>query len=270
MALFPLLDMVEAVYRETSTFGGNLYGALPDPCLGEDVMIALVTGGAASGKSEYAELSPAGGGRSPHLLGHHGGGGRESLSRVDRHRRARAGKGFCTVECPRDLERLSIPSGSTVLLECLTNLLANEMYPQGDFIPDPTGKILAELEHLLERAAHLVVVSGGVFPAGAGGDGGLPFALGNPPPGAGPPGGSGGGIGLWHPRIREMPERMGGMKGFGRLSWWRFPLIRPCLCPKSPWNKGNMGYAMAAFPLGGPVGGRGPGFVGMPRPPDGV
>ena len=48
-------------------------------------------------------------------------------------------------------------------MECLTNLLANEMYPQGDFIPDPTGKILAELEHLLERAAHLVVVSGEVF-----------------------------------------------------------------------------------------------------------
>ena len=124
-------------------------------------MIALVTGGAASGKSEYAESLACRWGDGPRIyLATMEARDGESLSRVDRHRRARAGKGFCTVECPRDLERLSIPSGSTVLLECLTNLLANEMYPQGDFIPDPTGKILAELEHLLERAAHLVVVSG--------------------------------------------------------------------------------------------------------------
>ena len=27
-----------------------------------------------------------------------------------------------------------------------------------------------------------------------------------------------------------------------------------------------MGYCHGGFPLGGPVGGRGPGFVGMPRP----
>ena len=127
-------------------------------------MIALVTGGAASGKSEYAESLACRWGDGPRIyLATMEARDGESLSRVDRHRRARAGKGFCTVECPRDLERLSIPSGSTVLLECLTNLLANEMYPQGDFIPDPTGKILAELEHLLERAAHLVVVSGEVF-----------------------------------------------------------------------------------------------------------
>ena len=102
-------------------------------------MIALVTGGAASGKSEYAESLACRWGDGPRIyLATMEARDGESLSRVDRHRRARAGKGFCTVECPRDLERLSIPSGST-------------------------GKILAELEHLLERAAHLVVVSGEVF-----------------------------------------------------------------------------------------------------------
>ena len=110
-------------------------------------------------------LSPAGGGTVPAstwppMEARDG----ESLSRVDRHRRARAGKGFCTVECPRDLERLSHP----FRFHCTVGVSdqptdPNEMYPQGDFIPDPTGKILAELEHLLERAAHLVVVSGEVF-----------------------------------------------------------------------------------------------------------
>lgn len=125
-------------------------------------MIALVTGGAASGKSEYAENLVIRLGEGPRIyLATMEAQDGESLARVERHRLARAGKGFSTVECPRDLDKLPVPEGATVLLECLPNLLANEMYPAGK--ADPVSKILSGLWRLADGCAHLVVVSGEVF-----------------------------------------------------------------------------------------------------------
>ena len=55
----------------------------------------------------------------------------EGSMRVERHRKARAGKGFITVEKPYDIwdlegEVMDIGS-ATVLLECVSNLVGNEM-----------------------------------------------------------------------------------------------------------------------------------------------
>ena len=42
------------------------------------------------------------------------------------------GKNFKTFECYTGLEKLTVPQNSTVLLECMSNLVANEMYsPNG-------------------------------------------------------------------------------------------------------------------------------------------
>lgn len=129
-------------------------------------MTALVTGGSGSGKSAWAEdlvcrLSP---GRKLYLatmLPE----GRESQSRIARHRRLRAGKGFETVECPWSLEDVPVQAEDAVLLECLPNLLANVMFAPGAG-GEAADRIWEELEGLAQRCGHMVVVSNEVFSDG--------------------------------------------------------------------------------------------------------
>ena len=170
-------------------------------------------------------------------------------------------RGFVRWSAPGIWRGFLFPSGfSTVLLECLTNRLANEVIK--DSIPDPTGKDPAELEHLLERAAHLVVVSGRRFPSRRWeGMEAYLFAL-EPSTGSWPPGGSGG-----RNRSTASPYTGNARKGRGGLSWWRFPSILGPASPQIPWKE--HGVCHCGFPLGWAVGGRGPGFCGHAPPPHG-
>ena len=97
-------------------------------------MTALVFGGAASGKSGWAEdliCTLPRTGPLIYLATMEPGGG-EAAERIRRHRALRAGKGFsCTVERPRDLAGWAPPAGSAVLLEDLGNLAANELFSGG-------------------------------------------------------------------------------------------------------------------------------------------
>lgn len=90
--------------------------------------------------------------------------GQEGAERIARHRRARAGKGFTTLEQPRDLETCSIPLHATVLLEDLGNLAANEVFA-GEAI-DKAAALSAlnrGLRALEGQAEHLVVVGNDLF-----------------------------------------------------------------------------------------------------------
>ena len=95
-------------------------------------MFTLVIGGAASGKSEYAESRVTGlPGRRIYLATMRPW-DQECRNRIDRHRRLRLGKGFETLERYTDLAGAEIPAGANVLLECMSNLTANELYdPEG-------------------------------------------------------------------------------------------------------------------------------------------
>ena len=70
---------------------------------GERGDLTLVSGGAASGKSELAEGIATGFGGVLVYLATMEVWDEEDRRRVDRHRTLRAGKGFVTVERPRDL-----------------------------------------------------------------------------------------------------------------------------------------------------------------------
>lgn len=123
-------------------------------------------GGAASGKSRYAEdLLCALSGEGPRIyLATMEAMDEESRARVRRHRALRQNKGFSTLECPRDLDGLTIPVGSSVLLEDLGNLWANELFSPSGFDPDGALLRTAEgLERLSVQAQNLVVVSADVF-----------------------------------------------------------------------------------------------------------
>ena len=133
-------------------------------------MIALVTGGSGSGKSAWAEglamrLCPG----DKTYVATMRAWGAEGEARVARHRALRAGKRFVTVERPLDLAGLARDcpwEGRTVLLECTSNLLANEM-----FDPEGAGEravpaVLEGFRALMARAAHLIIVTNEIFSDG--------------------------------------------------------------------------------------------------------
>ena len=126
-------------------------------------MFTLVIGGAASGKSEFAEA---------HVLSLSGRRiylatmepfGAEGRDRVEKHRQMRAGKSFETVERYTGLAGLRFPDGANILLECLGSLTANELYaPQGG----GADAVLTGMDQLLSRSAHLTVVTNEVCSGG--------------------------------------------------------------------------------------------------------
>lgn len=126
-------------------------------------MVTIVIGGAASGKSEFAEaLVQTLPGQRVYVATMEPYDG-ECLARIEKHRRQRAGKGFLTLERYRDLGGLEVPAGANVLLECMSNLLANELYsPQGG----GSAAVLGGVERLSQRCAHLTIVANEVFSGG--------------------------------------------------------------------------------------------------------
>ena len=98
--------------------------------------LCLITGGAASGKSEYAEnmaVSMTMQDNETHKLFYIASMypyDEESRDRIKRHRMMREGREFETVECYTGVSSLNdrVTDDSVVLFECMSNLLANEIY----------------------------------------------------------------------------------------------------------------------------------------------
>ena len=119
-------------------------------------MFTLIIGGAASGKSALAERAAQTLPGEKVYLATMEVFDAESRARVARHRAARAGKGFQTLEQPTAVDLTPLPAEANVLLEDLSNLLANEMF-------SPAGggaqAALRGVEALERRCANLTVVT---------------------------------------------------------------------------------------------------------------
>lgn len=95
--------------------------------------------------------------------------GEETKEKIRRHREMRSGKGFCTLEWYMDLKGhldekpCPLPEGACVLLECMSNLTANEMYMEGGAGADTVDAVCEGVRRLKERCAYLVVVTNDVF-----------------------------------------------------------------------------------------------------------
>ena len=103
-------------------------------------MLTLVIGGAASGKSEYAESLVLRSTLPRYYLATMQVWDAECAARVEKHRRMRAAKQFETVECPLHLDAVHLPARGTALLEDLGNLTANELYDPAGAGPQPRKK----------------------------------------------------------------------------------------------------------------------------------
>ena len=133
-------------------------------------MLLFITGGSGSGKSAYAEdRITASGIACRAYIATMEPFGAEGQARIARHRKMRAGKGFETLECPRELADLPVPDGCAALLEDLTNLFANEWFGTEEGSGDTdtaAGKVLAGLKALQKQAALTVVVGNDLFADG--------------------------------------------------------------------------------------------------------
>lgn len=130
-------------------------------------MLTLVIGGSGSGKSAFAEQKIVSfGEKKRYYLATMEIFDEESRERVEKHRRMRRDKNFETIECPTHLENVEVTEGSALLLECLSNLVANEIFsPQGRKI-NTEQIILDGIRGLMSRAEELVVVTNSVFSDG--------------------------------------------------------------------------------------------------------
>ena len=120
-------------------------------------MLIIVTGGSASGKSEYAEnLVPNAGSRV--YLATMEPFGAEAEARIARHRKLREGKGFETIECPVNIgDCFEACRGRHVLLEDLPNLVANEMFSSH---AHSTAGIATQILDLARISESLICVTG--------------------------------------------------------------------------------------------------------------
>lgn len=156
-----------------------------------DGMITLVTGGSGSGKSAYAEdVAVSAEGTEKYYIATMQIYDAEGERKVERHRKLRAGKGFTTVESPRNVGQVVFPTFTetkkvckdcrepehsrkkqgrrTALLECMSNLVANEMFSTDGMREEDAvvTKVVQDMELLATKLDHLVIVTNNVFEDG--------------------------------------------------------------------------------------------------------
>ncbi len=130
-------------------------------------MLALVIGGSGSGKSAWAENLAASLGEQRLYIATMQPFDEECRRRIARHREMRREKNFETLEVYTGLQTVKIDcKPDVILLECLSNLLANEMYQPKGAGEDLTGRILEGIFSLAEQVPNLIVVSNDVFSDG--------------------------------------------------------------------------------------------------------
>ncbi len=130
-------------------------------------MRILLTGGSGSGKSTYAEALMGAMAAPRYYIATMRPYDDECLAKIHRHQTQRQTGGFVTIECQRDVGSIAFPARGAALLECMCNLLANEMFDENGNERDVFDKILADIEALSKRCDTLIVVTNEV-----GGDGG--------------------------------------------------------------------------------------------------
>lgn len=130
-------------------------------------MFLVITGGSGSGKSAYAEQCVLDFGPAERIyIATMYPFDEECDRRIRRHREMRRQKQFSTLECYTGLKEADIPEDSVVLLECMSNLTANEMYQEGGAGERTVEEILAGIRYLQKRVRHLVVVTNEIFSDG--------------------------------------------------------------------------------------------------------
>lgn len=124
-------------------------------------MVYLIIGTPDSGKSKLAEelADELSGHRAKYYIATMIPYGEEGAKRVEKHRAMRAGKGFTTLEMPFDAGSAVLPYDCVALLECVSNLAANEMFDRHTPPDQCEDKIAADICRLQDSVSDLVIVT---------------------------------------------------------------------------------------------------------------
>lgn len=122
-------------------------------------MTALILGANSSGKSAYAEdlIERLSLGCPLYYIATMVPHGAEGESRVLRHQKQRRGKGYITIEAPMGLSGIMLPAEAGVLLEDVSNLLANRMFGGNEASCEEC--VMEEITTLSRACCNIVIVS---------------------------------------------------------------------------------------------------------------
>ena len=160
--LMPLLDAALSLYSDGLEFRETTVKQYEHF---DTARVTLVIGFPDSGKSALAEdiithnSRPAGRYYLATMIPY----GEAGTMRVRKHRDMRAGKGFTTIEQPYDIDKvtelIADPGGSDVLLECVSNLVANELFERHTDADAAVFKIAGDIRRLSDQTRNIVIVS---------------------------------------------------------------------------------------------------------------
>ena len=127
-------------------------------------MRVLFTGGSGCGKSSYAERMACALPLPRYYLATMANTGTDEFThRIARHRAMRKDKGFISIEKQYSVGDVQLEDGACVLLECLCNLTANELFDQqGKTDHSAYSRIFNDIAMLEQKAANLLVVTNDV------------------------------------------------------------------------------------------------------------
>ena len=117
--------------------------------------LILISGANGSGKSRYAERIVARTTGKRYYIATMRPCSEENLQRIEKHREQRKDLHFTTLECPTQVGEAAVETGSVVLLEDVSNLLANAMFERGG----DEMSVYADIEALLARCRLLAAVT---------------------------------------------------------------------------------------------------------------
>ncbi len=130
-------------------------------------MFTVIYGGSGSGKSEYAEnMAVSLDASQLYYIATMQPFDEESFKKIERHRQMRSAKNFRTVECYTDISKVHIEKNSTVLLECMSNLVANEIFSEEGAGQNTYDSVKAGILSLMAKTKHLLIVTNNVFEDG--------------------------------------------------------------------------------------------------------
>ena len=122
-------------------------------------MRILLTGGSGCGKSTYAERLARELPAPRYYLATMRPFEAESRAKIMRHQAQRADAGFITIERETQIGGVDFPARGTVLLECMCNLLANEMFDEAGNEREVYDTIRTDILALEQKCDTLIVVT---------------------------------------------------------------------------------------------------------------
>lgn len=129
-------------------------------------MLIVVTGGSGSGKSALAETIAMNRGTPRVYIATMEPWGEEAQARIKRHKKMRETKKFKTIEQYVSLEKTPVLPNQVVLVECMSNLCANELFQEDGAGSQAVEAIMRGVRLLCERQKAVVLVTNEVFSDG--------------------------------------------------------------------------------------------------------